>query len=69
MHDIHPNQGAPYGSQWWPENGTWQDSGTMTRRRTSCMAPGKPVRAEFRRRSELFGYRNDFSYITPLWIF
>ncbi|MCJ1676485.1 YukJ family protein [Streptomyces sp. APSN-46.1] len=32
MHNIHQNQGDPYGSQWWDENGTWQDGATMTRR-------------------------------------
>ncbi|MEW2414514.1 DUF2278 family protein [Streptomyces sp. NPDC046866] len=32
MHNIHQNQGDPYGSQWWEENGTWQDGATMTRR-------------------------------------
>jgi uncharacterized protein YukJ len=25
MHNIHQNQGDPAGSQWWDENGTWQD--------------------------------------------
>ncbi|MFD5101931.1 DUF2278 family protein [Streptomyces albidochromogenes] len=32
MHNIHQNQGDPYGSQWWDENGIWQDGATMTRR-------------------------------------
>ncbi|MGW7462847.1 DUF2278 family protein [Streptomyces sp. NPDC054797] len=32
VHNIHQNQGDPYGTQWWPENGIWQDGGTMTRR-------------------------------------
>ncbi|GGT19614.1 MULTISPECIES: DUF2278 family protein [Streptomyces] len=32
MHNIHQNQGDPAGSQWWDENGTWQDGATMTRR-------------------------------------
>ncbi|MFD0358341.1 DUF2278 family protein [Streptomyces sp. NPDC127110] len=32
MHNIHQNQGDPYGSQWWDENGTWQDGATLTRR-------------------------------------
>ncbi|MEU7554729.1 DUF2278 family protein [Streptomyces sp. NPDC044571] len=32
MHNIHQNQGDPYGSQWWPDNGTWQDGATLTRR-------------------------------------
>jgi uncharacterized protein YukJ len=26
MHNVHQNQGDPAGSQWWPENGTWQDA-------------------------------------------
>jgi|SRR5215831_11716979 len=25
MHDVHCNQGDPAGSQWYPENGIWQD--------------------------------------------
>lgn len=32
LHNIHQNQGDPYGSQWWPENGIWQDGATLTRR-------------------------------------
>jgi uncharacterized protein YukJ len=32
MHNIHQNQGDPAGSQWWAENGIWQDGGTMTLR-------------------------------------
>ncbi|MBB1247269.1 DUF2278 family protein [Streptomyces durbertensis] len=32
MHNIHQNQGDPAGSQWWDENGVWQDGATMTRR-------------------------------------
>ncbi|MGW0753676.1 DUF2278 family protein [Streptomyces sp. NPDC002587] len=32
MHNIHQNQGDPYGSDWWPENGIWQDGATLTRR-------------------------------------
>ncbi|KIF03796.1 hypothetical protein PL81_22240 [Streptomyces sp. RSD-27] len=32
MHDVHQNQGDPYGSQWWPDNGTWQDGATLTKR-------------------------------------
>ncbi|MBT2489509.1 DUF2278 family protein [Streptomyces sp. ISL-96] len=31
MHNIHQNQGDPYGSQWWQENGIWQDGATLTR--------------------------------------
>ncbi|MFE1898101.1 DUF2278 family protein [Streptomyces yangpuensis] len=32
VHNIHQNQGDPFGSQWWPENGIWQDGATLTRR-------------------------------------
>ncbi|MEU8466036.1 DUF2278 family protein [Streptomyces sp. NPDC029003] len=32
MHNIHQNQGDPYGSRWWADNGTWQDGATFTRR-------------------------------------
>jgi uncharacterized protein YukJ len=32
MHDIPQNQGDPAGSQWWDQNGTWQDGGTLTER-------------------------------------
>lgn len=32
MHNVHQNQGDPAGSQWWDENGTWQDGATMTER-------------------------------------
>ncbi|MFF2197327.1 DUF2278 family protein [Streptomyces sp. NPDC058157] len=32
MRDVHQNQGAPAGSRWWPENGTWQDGAVLTRR-------------------------------------
>ncbi|MDH2392512.1 DUF2278 family protein [Streptomyces sp. HNM0663] len=32
MHNIHQNQGDPHGSQWWDENGVWQDGATLTRR-------------------------------------
>ena len=32
MHNIHQNQGDPAGSQWWEENGIWQDGLTMVRR-------------------------------------
>lgn len=28
-HNIHQNQGDPAGSQWWSENGIWQDGGTI----------------------------------------
>lgn len=29
VHNIHQNQGDPAGSQWWNENGIWQDGGTI----------------------------------------
>jgi hypothetical protein len=29
MHNIHQNQGDPPGSQWWNENGPWQDGCTI----------------------------------------
>ncbi|MDK1473351.1 DUF2278 family protein [Streptomyces sp. 549] len=32
MHNIHQNQGDPPGSQWWDENGVWQDGAVLTRR-------------------------------------
>ena len=32
MHDIHQNQGDPAASQWWDQNGIWQDGGTFTER-------------------------------------
>jgi hypothetical protein len=32
MHNIHQNQGDPTGSQWWSENGIWQDGAIMTLR-------------------------------------
>ncbi|MEU8777941.1 DUF2278 family protein [Streptomyces sp. NPDC048606] len=32
MHNIHQNQGDPYGSPWWDDNGVWQDGATLTRR-------------------------------------
>jgi hypothetical protein len=32
MHNIHQNQGDPSGSQWWAQNGIWQDGGTVTLR-------------------------------------
>ncbi|GAA2647612.1 DUF2278 family protein [Nonomuraea recticatena] len=32
VHNIHQNQGDPYGSQWWDENGIWQDGATLTER-------------------------------------
>jgi len=27
VHDVHMNQGDPFGSQWWESNGIWQDGG------------------------------------------
>jgi hypothetical protein len=32
MHNVHQNQGDPAGSQWWAENGVWQDGAVLTRR-------------------------------------
>jgi hypothetical protein len=32
IHNIHQNQGDPAGSQWWDDNGIWQDGGTLTER-------------------------------------
>ncbi|HEX9994791.1 MAG TPA: DUF2278 family protein [Acidimicrobiales bacterium] len=32
VHDVHQNQGDPAGSQWWAQNGPWQDGATMVRR-------------------------------------
>ncbi len=32
QHNIHQNQGDPPGSQWWDENGIWQDGATMAER-------------------------------------
>ncbi|MER5872248.1 DUF2278 family protein [Streptomyces sp. NPDC002044] len=32
LHNIHQNQGDPYGSRWWAENGVWQDGATLIRR-------------------------------------
>lgn len=32
VHNVHQNQGDPAGSQWWAENGPWQDGATMVRR-------------------------------------
>ena len=29
VHNIHQNQGDPAGSQWWAENGIWQDGATI----------------------------------------
>lgn len=30
IHNVHQNQGDPAGSQWWPENGIWQDGAVAT---------------------------------------
>ncbi|MGW5774272.1 DUF2278 family protein [Streptomyces longwoodensis] len=32
LHNVHQNQGDPAGSQWWPENGVWQDGAIVTHR-------------------------------------
>jgi hypothetical protein len=32
MHNVHQNQGDPAGSQWWAENGTWQDGAVLAAR-------------------------------------
>ncbi|MFE6847951.1 DUF2278 family protein [Streptomyces sp. NPDC057686] len=32
MHNVHRNQGDPYGSRWWADNGVWQDGAVLTRR-------------------------------------
>ncbi|MER6098062.1 DUF2278 family protein [Streptomyces sp. NPDC001728] len=32
VHNIHQNQGDPTDSQWWPENGIWQDGATLALR-------------------------------------
>jgi hypothetical protein len=29
QHNVHQNQGDPAGSNWWAENGIWQDGGTI----------------------------------------
>ena len=29
VHDVHQNQGDPLGSQWYPDNGIWQDGGVI----------------------------------------
>jgi hypothetical protein len=30
QHNVHQNQGDPVGSQWWAENGIWQDGAIIT---------------------------------------
>ncbi len=32
VHNIHQNQGDPVHSQWWAENGIWQDGATLIQR-------------------------------------
>lgn len=32
VHNIHQNQGDPYGSNWWDEDGIWQDGATIIQR-------------------------------------
>jgi len=32
VHDVHQNQGDPAGSQWWAQNGTWQDGAAAVER-------------------------------------
>jgi hypothetical protein len=32
VHNVHQNQGDPAGSQWWDENGIWQDGATLSER-------------------------------------
>lgn len=32
VHNIHQNQGDPIASQWWGENGIWQDGATVIQR-------------------------------------
>jgi len=29
MHNVHQNQGDPFGSRWWRQNAIWQDGGVM----------------------------------------
>lgn len=31
MHNVHQNQGDPAGTEWWDENGIWQDGATVVR--------------------------------------
>lgn len=32
VHDVHQNQGDPAGSQWWDQNGIWQDGAVAVER-------------------------------------
>jgi hypothetical protein len=38
VHNIHQNQGDPAGSQWWAENGIWQDGATLIQRQDDTIA-------------------------------
>jgi uncharacterized protein YukJ len=38
MHNVHQNQGDPVGSQWWAENGIWQDGATLVQRADGSLA-------------------------------
>ncbi|MDZ4782400.1 MAG: DUF2278 family protein [Planctomycetia bacterium] len=38
VHNIHQNQGDPLGSQWWAENGIWQDGATLIQREDGSIA-------------------------------
>jgi len=37
VHNIHQNQGDPAGSQWWDENGIWQDGITVVKRQNDTI--------------------------------
>lgn len=38
VHNIHQNQGDPSGSQWWAENGIWQDGATIIEKNGAYVA-------------------------------
>jgi hypothetical protein len=38
LHNIHQNQGDPEGSQWWDENGIWQDGCTILQQSSTTFA-------------------------------
>ena len=38
VHNIHQNQGDPANSQWWAENGIWQDGATLIQRQDDTIA-------------------------------
>jgi hypothetical protein len=38
VHDVHMNQGDPSGTQWWAENGTWQDGGVVVEKADGTLA-------------------------------